>query len=88
MDGKFGLTDEEIKQIIDVLKSIPEVECGIIYGSRTLGTYKPGSDIDFALKGKINLDVVAKVKRILEEETTLPYFFDIQARIIKRTAVL
>jgi predicted nucleotidyltransferase len=77
MDGKFGLTDEEIKQIIAVLKSTPEVECGIIYGSRALGTYKRGSDIDLALKGKINLDVVAKVKWILEEETMLPYFFDI-----------
>lgn len=77
MDGKFGLTDEEITQIIEVLKSIPEIECGIIYGSRALGTYKRGSDIDLALKGKINLDVVAKVKWILEEETKLPYFFDV-----------
>ena len=74
---KFGLSNEDIKIINDVFKEFPEIEKVIIFGSRALNTFKPASDVDFALKGKINLDIVAKVKRILDEERPLPYFFDI-----------
>lgn len=36
-----------------------------------------GSDVDIALKGEIDLNVVVRVSQILNEETRLPYHFDI-----------
>lgn len=35
------------------------------------------SDIDLALKGKISFGLTARIKAELEEETQLPYKFDV-----------
>lgn len=72
----YGLTKSELEQIISVLEKNPEIEIALIFGSRAINNYQVGSDIDLALKGKINLDIVAKVKAQLEE-LPLPYFFDV-----------
>ncbi len=74
----YGLAGHDIKTIIQVLASYPEVESAIIYGSRALGTFKKGSDIDLALKGDaLTPDICSLIHFELEEETLLPYFFDI-----------
>ncbi|GCD77744.1 hypothetical protein JCM31826_12260 [Thermaurantimonas aggregans] len=42
------------------------------------GTYKRGSDVDLALRvEKGQADVVRHISRILNEETMLPYRFDV-----------
>ena len=47
-------------------------------GGRARGTHRPSSDVDLAIKGKnLTIDTLAKLRYILEEETNLPYFFDI-----------
>ena len=75
---KFGLTPKAIKMIWDVFKEFPQIEEVVIFGSRAIGNFKEASDIDLALKGKpIDLSLIAKIKGRLEEETPLPYFFDI-----------
>ncbi|MBU0650913.1 nucleotidyltransferase domain-containing protein [bacterium] len=74
---KFGLSDKEIKQINSVFSQFEEIESVIIFGSRAAKNEFTTSDIDLALKGAISIDVLAKVKTILEEETLLPYFFDV-----------
>ena len=74
---KFGLTEETITTINDVFKRFPAIESVVVYGSRALGIEKPGSDIDLALKGQIDLNLLANIKRILDEELPLPYFFDL-----------
>ncbi|MEW5845474.1 MAG: nucleotidyltransferase domain-containing protein [Bacteroidota bacterium] len=48
----FGISEKSYLLIIDVLKSYPEVEAAIIFGSRAKGNYKNGSDIDLALIGE------------------------------------
>ncbi len=73
----FGLTEQEIIQVKNIFRQFDEIESVLIFGSRAVNTHKKGSDVDLALKGDINLDVTAKVKAILEEETNLPYFFDV-----------
>lgn len=74
----MGLSEKEIKEIVDVIKKYFEIECAFIFGSRAKGNYKRGSDVDIAIKGEnITIDIVAKVLNELEEETTLPYFFDV-----------
>jgi uncharacterized protein len=74
---KFGLTDEEQAIIYDIVQQFPAIDEVIIFGSRALGNYKKGSDVDIALKGKISNQLVVQLKSQLEQETTLPYFFDI-----------
>lgn len=73
---KFGLTEQELQQITAVFKSHKEIETVLIFGSRALNTFQPASDIDLALKGEINRDLLAQVKGELEELAT-PYFFDV-----------
>ncbi len=48
---RFGLPEEAIAEIQAVLALYPEVERAILYGSRALGNFKPGSDIDLTLVG-------------------------------------
>ncbi|MCD4721810.1 MAG: restriction endonuclease subunit S [Desulfobacula sp.] len=73
-----GLTKKDIKTIIQVLGKYPEVETAVLYGSRAMGTYQRGSDIDIALKGgKLTSSICSHIHFELEEETLLPYFFDI-----------
>lgn len=74
----IGLQQEELAEIIRVLQDFPGIEEALIFGSRAKGSYKKGSDIDIAVKGSgINHEVVAALSFQLNEETTLPYFFDI-----------
>ena len=49
---RLGLPEEAILEIKSVLALYPEVEKAILYGSRAMGTFKPGSDIDLALVGE------------------------------------
>ena len=35
--------------MIDVFSRYPEIETVFVYGSRTKGNFRPGSDIDLAL---------------------------------------
>lgn len=73
---KFGLNDQEIQQIQSVFVKYPAIHTVLVFGSRAMNTFQPASDIDLALKGDINFDLLAKVKGELEE-LPLPYFFDV-----------
>lgn len=73
---RFGLSENNIALITRVLQKYPVIESVVIFGSRAIGNFATGSDIDIALKGNINLDMLAKIKAELEE-LSLPYFFDL-----------
>ncbi len=73
----FGISEKSLQSIIDALKKFPEVQEAIIFGSRAMGHYKPGSDVDLALKGNITPDTLLKIKTLLDQELPLPYLFDI-----------
>ncbi|MGE4442419.1 MAG: nucleotidyltransferase domain-containing protein [Desulfomicrobium sp.] len=49
---RFGLPEEAIQEIQNALALYPEVKKAILYGSRAMGTFKPGSDIDLTLVGE------------------------------------
>ena len=49
---RFGLPEEAMQQIQGALALYSEVEKAILYGSRAMGTFKPGSDIDLTLVGE------------------------------------
>lgn len=74
----FGLKDAHIEQIRSKLALFPEISEAAIFGSRAMGNYKKGSDIDLVLKGEnITRKIVDKLRIELEERTYLPYHFDI-----------
>jgi len=73
----FGLTDCDLQVIINVIKIYPQIDEANIFGSRALNTYKKGSDIDISLKGKDIALITSTISGILNEESPLPYFFDV-----------
>lgn len=48
---RFGLKENVVEQITNILKKHPEVEKAVIFGSRARGNYRKGSDIDITLFG-------------------------------------
>ncbi|WP_339704386.1 nucleotidyltransferase domain-containing protein [Algoriphagus aquimarinus] len=78
MNNKFGLLDADIESIVSVLSNHAEVEKAYIFGSRAKGNYRTGSDVDLALKGeKLDFETVSQISYLLNEETNMPYKFDV-----------
>jgi predicted nucleotidyltransferase len=75
---KIDLPENIIKIIAEVAEKFPEIERITVFGSRVLGNAKPGSDVDLAIMGKaVTAKVISSLHDYLEEETNIPYFFDI-----------
>ncbi|MCK4260679.1 MAG: nucleotidyltransferase domain-containing protein [Halanaerobiales bacterium] len=49
---KFGLKDNELKNIVKAIKGFKQIEKAVIFGSRARGDYKRTSDIDIAIYSK------------------------------------
>lgn len=74
---KYGLSDAQYEEIVAFVSSWPQVEQAILFGSRALGTFKEASDVDIALMGKeMTVPLAARMKSAIEEDTSLPFFFD------------
>lgn len=72
-----GLDLETEKKIKEVFSSFDEIDKVILYGSRSKGNYKIGSDIDLTLYGKnLKLQIIYKIQDKLDE-LYLPYKFDL-----------
>lgn len=73
----FGLQNSDIETIRQELAEHREIDEAIIFGSRAKGSYRRGSDVDIALKGTGGEEVALQVSTALNQESILPYFFDI-----------
>lgn len=74
----FGLKEFDIEYIVNTIRSFSEIDKAVIFGSRAKGNYKPGSDIDIAIYGeKVTFDILARLHSALEDESPMPYLFDI-----------
>ena len=74
---KFGLEEDKIEKIINIMKKYPEIESAKIFGSRARGDYRKGSDIDIAVFGKkitttIHTNIFFEI-----EDLYLPYMIDL-----------
>ena len=74
---KFGLSDQQLNTVIEIISSYSEITEAIIFGSRAKGTYRRGSDIDIAIKcdnSKFDKrgDLISRF-----DESNLPLFVDI-----------
>lgn len=74
----YGLLERDVNCIIQAIGHYPEIEEAIIFGSRAMGNYKKGSDVDIAIKGQnVNRRIVSRLSDELNEVYPLPYFFDV-----------
>ncbi len=74
---EFGLKNQEIRALRDVLASVPEVEEAIIYGSWASGTNRISSDIDMTLKGSNLTYLQLALLDAKIDDLYLPYFVDL-----------
>jgi uncharacterized protein len=73
-----GLKESDIEEIIQLFQRTPEIEEALIFGSRAMGNYTQRSDVDIALKGEhLTHRIVSSVGVYLNEETNMPYHFDL-----------
>ena len=72
---KYGLSSNDISLINSVFAVHPKVREVIIFGSRAMGNYKPGSDIDLAIIGQgIQFDDILQLHADLENLGLLNQF--------------
>lgn len=74
----FGISDKSYQLLTETLMECPQIEEVIIFGSRAMGNYKQGSDIDLALKGSnCTPGFILDLKGYINEELPIPYYVDI-----------
>ena len=74
----FGLTSKDIELIRSAIETHSTIEEVLVFGSRAMGNYKNGSDVDLAIKGdEVSFRVISRLGAQLNEELPLPYQFDV-----------
>ncbi len=74
---RFGLSEQVISQITNVLAKHPNIQRVILYGSRAKGNYRANSDIDLCLIGdRLTLSEQMHIETELDE-LLLPYKIDL-----------
>lgn len=72
-----GLNLPTIKKIQDCIASFSDIKTAVLYGSRAMGTYKNGSDIDLCFLGdSLQQETISKLSFALDD-LLLPYSFDL-----------
>ena len=72
-----GLDADVVEKICGVFTQFPELEKAVLYGSRAMGTFKPGSDIDLTLLGPaLTPDLLASIS-IARDDLLLPLTMDL-----------
>ncbi len=74
----FGLREEDLEYIEKSIQQFMQIDKAVIFGSRALEKHRNGSDVDIAIMGEnVNIHVLSRLHTILEDESPMPYFFDI-----------
>lgn len=73
----FGFYPFELNLMIRIISDIVALKRVLIFGSRSMGNFQEGSDVDLAIEGKqIDRQTLLRLKARLEE-TFFPLSFDI-----------
>ncbi len=74
----FGIKEKSFSLLVEAFTRYPDVEEVLVFGSRAKGNFRPGSDIDLAIKGeKCNARMALDIAGYLNEEIPIPYFVDV-----------
>jgi predicted nucleotidyltransferase len=75
--AEFGLSDKTLDTVRAILATCPQLEKALVYGSRAMGNYRAGSDIDITLIGaSLKMDMLFQLARQFDE-SNLPYMVDL-----------
>lgn len=78
MKNEFGLYENSFKLILKVLSQYHDIDKAFIFGSRAIGNYKKGSDIDIAITGNnIKENTALELASQLNERENIPYYCDV-----------
>jgi predicted nucleotidyltransferase len=73
----FGLADEVIKSIQNIFAKFPQIDTVMIYGSRAMGNFREGSDIDLTIKGNdLDFQRLNQIELAIDD-LMLPYKIDL-----------
>lgn len=72
----YGLRTDDLEYLAQGFATVPDLHKVVLFGSRAMGNYKRGSDIDLALFG-CTQHALLDLYDLLNEVYPLPYFFDI-----------
>ena len=72
-----GLKKKDLDLIIEKIRDNIKIEKAVIFGSRAMGNFKKGSDVDIVLYGSNIENEVRLINHELNERTVLPYYFDV-----------
>lgn len=75
--NEYGLREVDMRFMLHAFESLPTLEKVILFGSRALGKYQNGSDVDLALIGNITNRDIATIVQTLENESPGLLSFDI-----------
>jgi predicted nucleotidyltransferase len=74
---EFGLPSRTLATVRGILAAEPKVEKAILYGSRAMGNFKNGSDIDLTLVGAdLDSGALGSIAGDLDE-SDIPYKVDL-----------
>ena len=77
LNNMFGLEKTTIESILQVFQHYPAIEKVLLYGSRAMGNYRPGSDIDLCVFGdNLSYPQLSQIETKLEA-LMLPYSIDL-----------
>jgi predicted nucleotidyltransferase len=77
---QFGLTEDDLSTLQRVFRRYPSVHEVLVFGSRAMGRFRPGSDVDLAVReDDARASALPDMRYELDEETLLPYRFDVLA---------
>lgn len=73
----FGLSPTDLAHIRSLLKDHDKVQSAVIFGSRAMGTFRPGSDIDIAISAPdLDHESFLRLSTALDD-LMLPYKIDL-----------
>lgn len=74
----YGFLERDWFYMQQAISCFEEIEKVVLFGSRALGNYKTGSDVDLAIYGAdVDRKTVRRLSEQLNENYPLPYFFDV-----------
>jgi len=72
-----GLSKQALQKMRGVLRDYPQIKRVLLYGSRAIGTYHPGSDIDLCIEGEsLGLTELLSIENRIDD-LLLPWKFDL-----------
>jgi len=75
---QFGLDSLDWNDLYNAFKNCKAIDSVYLFGSRAIGNFDRGSDIDLAILGEtINAETISTLATQLNEDSNLPYFIDL-----------